>query len=53
MEGIVLEFYQSLFTSQNPENFDEILAQIPWLVTDEMNNDLMAEFQKEEVKTTL
>ena len=53
MEEIVLEFYQALFTSQNPENFDEILAQIPRVVTDDMNNDLMAEFQKEEVETAL
>ena len=53
VEGIVLEFYQALFTSQNPENFDEILAQMPQLVTDEMNNDLMTEFQKEEVETAL
>ena len=53
VEGIVLEFYQALFTSQNPENFDEILAQMPRLVTDEMNNDLMTKFQKEEVETAL
>ena len=31
MEETVLEFYQALFTSQNSENFDEILAQIPGL----------------------
>ena len=53
VEGIVLEFYQALFTSQNSENFDEILAQIPRVVTNEMNNDLMVEFQKEEVETAL
>ena len=50
---IVLEFYQALFTTQNPDNFDEILAQIPQVVTDEMNNDLMVEFQKEEIEIAL
>ena len=53
VEEIVLEFYQALFTTQNPDNFDEILAQIPQVVTDEMNNDLMVEFQKEEIEIAL
>ena len=52
VEEIVVEFYQALFTSQNPENFKEILAQIPQVVTEEMNNELTVEFQKEEVETT-
>ena len=50
---IVLEFYQALFTTQNPDNFDEILAQIPQVVTDEMNNDVMAKFKTDEVETAL
>ena len=53
MEDIVLEFYQALFTSQSPENFDEILAQIPQVVIAEMNNDLLAEFKVDEVETAL
>ena len=53
VEDIVLEFYQALFTSQNPENFDEILAQIPRIVTNEMNNDLMVEFKTDDVETAL
>ena len=48
----MVEFYQALFTSQNPENFKEILAQIPQVVTEEMNNELTVKFQKEEVETT-
>ena len=52
-KDIVLEFYQAFFTSQNPENFDEILAQIPQVVTDEMNNDVMAKFKTDEVETAL
>ena len=46
-------FYQALFTSQRPDNFDEILAQIPRVVTTEMSNDLLAEFKVDEVETTL
>ena len=53
MEDIVLEFYQALFTSQRPDNFDEILAQIPRVVTVEMSNDLLVEFKVDEVETTL
>ena len=53
MEDIVLEFYQALFTSQSSENFDEILAQIPRVVTAAMNNDLLAKFKADEVETAL
>ena len=53
VEDIVLEFYQALFTSQSLENFDEILAQIPRVVTVEMSNDLLAEFKANEVETAL
>ena len=50
---IVLEFHQALFTSQSSENFDEILVQIPRVVTIEMSNDLLAEFKADEVETAL
>ena len=53
VEDIVLEFYQALFTSQSSENFDEILVQIPRVVTIEMSNDLLAEFKIDEVETAL
>ena len=50
---IVLEFYQAPFTSQNSDNFDDILAQVPQVVTAKMNTELMAKFMTEEVETTL
>ena len=53
VEDIVIEFYQALFTSQISENFDEILAQMPRVVTIEMSNDLLAEFKADEVQTAL
>ena len=49
----VLEFYQALFTFQNLDNFNDILAQVPQVVTEEMNHDLIANFKAEEVQTTL
>ena len=53
MVDTVLEFYQALFTFQNLDNFNDILAQVPQVVTEEMNHDLIANFKAEEVQTAL
>ncbi|XP_030969950.1 uncharacterized protein LOC115990242 [Quercus lobata] len=45
----VVEFYQGLFTSTNPTSFDDILEQIPHVVIEEMNSDLMGDFTAHEV----
>ena len=50
---IVVEFYQGLFTSTNPTSFDDILEQIPHVVTEEMNLDLMGDFTAHEVEVAL
>lgn len=39
--------------SSNPEHTDEVLAEIPQKVTDEMNNVLTATFTEEEVEKAL
>ena len=39
-----MEFYQGLFASSNLTSFDDILEQIPHVVTKEMNSDLMGDF---------
>ena len=49
----MLEFYQGLFTSTNPTSFDDILEQIPQVVTEEMNSDLMGDFTAQEVEVAL
>ena len=49
----VVKFYQQLFTSSELENFDEILEQIPTMVTNDMNKQLLEEFIVEEVEDTL
>ena len=53
MVEMVVDFYQELFTSSNPNNFDEILEQIPQVVTEEMNLELMQEFTAMEVEVAL
>ena len=40
--GVVLiNFYQELFTSSNPTLHDAVLDQIPHVITEEMNKELM------------
>ena len=53
MVEMVVDFYQELFTSSNPNSFDEILEQIPQVVIEEMNLELMQEFTATEVEVAL
>ena len=53
MVDTVVKFYQQLFTSSEPVNLDEILEQIPTMVTEEMNSELLKEFIAEEVESAL
>ena len=53
MVDTILEFYQALFTFQNPDSFDDILAQVPQVMTTEINHDLIADFKAEEIETAL
>ena len=48
-----MDFYQDLFTSSNPTNFETILEQIPHVVIEEMNSELMKEFLTQEVEVAL
>ena len=49
----MIKLYQKLFTSSEPVNLDEILEQIPTMVTEEMNSELLKEFTVEEVENAL
>ena len=53
MVDTMLEFYQGLFTTTNLTSFDDILEQIPHVVTEEMNSDLMGDFTTQEVEVAL
>ena len=49
----VVDFYQSLFTSANSDSFDEVLDEIPHLVTSDMNAQLTDTFSAVEVEAAL
>lgn len=50
---IVVDFYQSLFTSTKSNSFDEVLDEIPHLVTLDMNSQLTDTFTAVEVEEAL
>ena len=43
VNATIIDFYQTLFTSGNPSNFEEVIETIPHVVIDEMNDILMVE----------
>ena len=49
----VVDFYHSLFTLANPDSFDEVLDEIPHLVTLDMNAQLTDTFLVAEVEAAL
>ena len=53
VNAAIVDFYQNLFTSSSPSNFEEVIETIPHVVTDEMNDMLMAEFNIKEVEAAL
>ena len=50
-----VNYFTSLFWSDDPNisNMDEVLTATPWVVTQEMNQYLLAEFTKSEVDVAL
>ena len=53
MTDTVVQFYQKLFTSCEPLDFEEILEQMPTKVIEDMNVDLLKEFTTDEVENAL
>ena len=53
MVDTVVNFYQDLFTTSIPSDFEEVIDNIPQLVTRKMNDMLLAEFKVEEVENVL
>ena len=49
----IVDFYQNLFTLANPSNFEEVVDLIPQVVTNKMNEKLVADFTIEEVEVAL
>jgi hypothetical protein len=53
IEGAFVDYFQNLFTSSNPSNYEEYIAGLEGRVTSSMNNMLMAELSSLEVKSAL
>ena len=51
--NILVDFYQNLFTSASPSRIEEALKATPRLVTEEMNQNLVAPFVKAKVEIAL
>ena len=49
MEGIILDYFKSIFKSDNPSSFEVCASAITPKVTSEMNSSLTAEFRAAEV----
>ena len=51
--GVLINFYQELFTTSNPPLHQEVLDQIPQLLLDDMNQELLCKFEEWEVVQAL
>lgn len=51
--GFLVSYYQWLFTSSQPTDFEAVLQTVPWVVTNYMNNTLIGEFTRIEVDMAL
>ena len=50
---VLINFYQELFTTSNPTLHEDVLDQIPRVILDDMNKDLMCKFKEWEVVQAL
>ena len=53
VNATIVDFYQNLFTSSSPSNFEEVIENVPQVITEEKNDMLVAEFTIEEVEIAL
>lgn len=53
MEGVAIKYFQDLFKSSSPAEFDDFLEEIPSLVTEDQNVMLLARESEEEVRKAL
>lgn len=49
----ILQFYQELFATSSPDRFEEIIEQIPQVVSTDMNQQLTREFTVDDVEIAL
>jgi hypothetical protein len=53
MASLLINYYSSLFTTSQPEQIDEVVAQVSSVVTEDMNKALTREFTASEVELAL
>ena len=53
ISSILVDYYQQLFTSFNPAMVDVVVDKIPYSISDEMNDEILVEFTREEVVVAL
>nr|XP_023914855.1 uncharacterized protein LOC112026402 [Quercus suber] len=53
LKEIAFQYYQTLFFTSHPTNFDEVLKAVQPLVTKEMNEKLLKPYSRDEVETAL
>lgn len=51
--NILVDFYQNIFASSSPDRIKEALEATPTVVTEEMNQELVAPFERAKVDTAL
>lgn len=47
--GVAIQYYKDIYTLSQPACFDDVIGAIPFQVTNEMNEELVNEFTKDEV----
>ena len=48
-EGVILNYFESIFSSNHPESFAESLGAVEKRISMDMNKELLKEFRSEEV----
>ena len=51
--GVLENYYSKLFTTSTPSNFNEVTQHIGQVVIEEMNRDLIRDFNRGEVERAL
>lgn len=51
--GKIVNYFEKLFTSDHPQDCDEILERIPRTITEQMNRILTRTVENQEIKKTL
>ena len=53
LKALVADFYKSLYASEGVTDIDRVLQHVPAKVTQQMNEALLAQYTKEEVKAAV